>query len=175
MSEKIPWRDSDARKIVLFDLNKGYLPLSSSKMSALEAWTKVYMHLKEFKDVPYEQFRDRLRDHRKQGQRLLNKASSDEIDLYTDRILFPRKLVNSRNELVFDLSPAKAKLREDIDNKKHEKMTLHELWSSRCVYRLFEQKIFYERIKQELRRRKCINYKQLKQAKDDLLYYDPSE
>ena len=123
------------------------------------------MHLEEFQSVPYEQFRDRLRSHRYQLQRVLNKATSDEVDLIHDRKLYPRKMVNSKNQLVFDLSPAKQYLRDDIANNRHKTMTASAFHRSRSVYRLFEPKIFYGRVAQEIRRKKCVNYRQIQNQK----------
>lgn len=59
----IKWPKSEARNKVLDDLLKGVLPVDAKELSAEDAWELSYKNMVEFKDVPFEQFKDRLRDH----------------------------------------------------------------------------------------------------------------
>ena len=76
-------------------------------MSAEEAWSLVYGNMAEFVLVPFAQFKVRLADHRRQVTRHKTRSREEEMALEHDRQLFPRQNRNHRNELVFDLHPAK--------------------------------------------------------------------
>lgn len=58
----INWRSSEAQGILLEDLIQGTLP---EELSAEQAWD-VYKDRLEFSGVVFQQFKERLRDHRKQ-------------------------------------------------------------------------------------------------------------
>lgn len=162
----IDWRKSKARKIIIGDLQDGVLPLDENELSAGEAWQVLYCHIAEFAKVPFTQFRDRLRDHRAQFQRALNRAVDEEAAMMRDRQLHPRQTHNIHGEPVFDMSDAKAFLREDVENGLHHIMSAVDLRESRPVYQIFKLEKFRERISQEVRRQKFINYLEEKRAKN---------
>jgi hypothetical protein len=81
----------------------------------------------------------------------------EEQDMIYDRQLYPRKTHNERGEPVFDMSPAKLLLREDVINHKHEAMTARELQDLRVEYWPFKHEKFYDRIRQEVRRKKLLH------------------
>ena len=76
-TEKIDWRKSEARVVMKNDLRSGVLPLNKEDCPAQEAW-EVYRHHTAFKKVPYSQFRDRLRSHRKQEKQSREGISEGE-------------------------------------------------------------------------------------------------
>ena len=153
----IDWKKSDARTLVLRDLIEGVLPLSEADCSAAEAW-EIYRHSFEFARVPFAQFEERLRDHRRQISDKHIQAASDAQALAHDRALFPRSLNNQKGELVFDLHPAKLLLRVDVLEGKHLTMKPSELQQSKPAYMVFDKTIFKFRIYQEVRRNKFLNY-----------------
>jgi hypothetical protein len=53
---------------------------------------------------------------------------------------------------------AKSQLKEDIENKMHEKMEPMELWEFREVYRKYDLKIFRHHIYQYVKHVKFINW-----------------
>jgi hypothetical protein len=163
----IEWRNSAAKLIIFMDLEEGLLPLDENKLSAQEAWDLVYKHILEFQKVPFAQFKARLKDHRAKVQTELNRACDDELAFAHDRRLHPRQMHNRRGELVFDMTPAKELLREDIKNKKHERMTRSSLQASRQEYQPFKPKHFKERIYQEVRYQKFLNYLQMKRDEEE--------
>jgi len=111
-----------------------------------------------YANVAFEQFKDRLRDHRKQVNENKIRAAKDLKALAHDRCLFPRRLVNDRGQLVFDLHPAKLLLRADVIAGKHLRMTPRELQMTSVSYQMFEPDIFRQRIYQEVRYSKFVNY-----------------
>ena len=148
--KKPKWRGSEAKNIVLDDLLKGVLPVDANILSAEDAWELTYKCMYEFKDVPFQQFKDRLRDHRKQMKSGLQRSNIEEEALQHDRKLYPRQLKNSKGELVFDLHPAKLLLRKDVAERKHLMMKPMELQETRPECLLFDHHKFEESIYQEV-------------------------
>ena len=144
---------------------KGVLPVDAKELSAEDAWELSYKNMVEFKDVPFEQFKDRLRDHRRQMKNGLQCNNIEEEALQHDRKLYPRQLKNSKGELVFDLHPAKLLLRKDVAERKHLMMKPMELQETRPEYLLFDRRKFKERIYQEVRRVKFINWLEISRKK----------
>ena len=70
------------------DLHCGLLPADAADLSALEAWDICYKHMVEFVAVDYDQFKDRLRDHRRQVRKDVIRAASESDSLAHDRRLF---------------------------------------------------------------------------------------
>ena len=81
-----------------------------------------------------------------------------------DRLLHPRKSIDLRGKLVFDMHPAKKMLRHDIKHGLHELMSAEELYESRTEYMEFDLKAFRRRIWQELRRVKLVNWMEYKRT-----------
>ena len=170
----VKWKNSDPRCILIEDLVSGILSLDNKEVSAEEAWELMYKHMAEFVDVPFDQFKARLKDHRSQVKKDLGRAQYEEDCLIHDRRLFPRKLTNRRGELVFDVHPAKELLRHDINAEKQLQNTPKLLWKSRPEYQEFDMNIFRNRIYQEKRRRRFLNYLQHKrEEKKELLRCKP--
>jgi len=73
-----------------------------------------------------------------------------------DLPIHPRQTHNKRGQLVFDLSPAKMLLREDVEKNLHttKYLTAAKLNESRIEYEPFGSKIFSDRIWQEVKRNK---------------------
>ena len=159
------WRNSKARLIVISDLEESLLPLHDKEMSAKVAWNRVYMRLAEFTNVPFAMFEARLKDHRKQVKARLATSLAEEQALVHDRQLYPRQTHNHRGEPVFDLSPAKECLREDVKNKLHTTMSSSELQATRPEYQGFKPSIFKDRIPQEVRRQKYLHYLEKQRSK----------
>ena len=145
------------------------MPLNENDMSTEVAWEQFYHGLDEFSDVPFSQFKEHLREHReKLAQKLsarLANSYNEEKALEHDRILYPRKNHNHRGERVFDLSPAKKCLREDVKNKVHLVMSPSELQASRPEYAGFKRNKFKDRVHQEVRRQKFTFYLELQREK----------
>jgi len=112
----------------------------------------------EFEDVSFEQFRTNLNSHRKQVEKRLKQSVEEEIALSRDRTLHPRKLRNARGELVFDLHPAKMILREVVANEGHLQMKPNALRETNAQFKDFTSVKFKERIYQEVKRKKFVNY-----------------
>ena len=87
----------------------------------------------------FDQFKKRLKDHRKQVRDRHNESEREKQALAHDRSLHPRKNKNHRGEHVFDLSAAKALLREDVRKGKHMAMLPSDLHRTRPEYMIFNE------------------------------------
>jgi hypothetical protein len=161
----IDWRKSTAREYLLEDLSLGGILFQKNEITAAEAW-EFYQDQEGFEDVVFPQFRDRLRDHRKNVNENYLRSQREEAALSHDRQLFPRSKTNHRGELVFDLHPAKKVLRQDIKEGRHEGLTptQFQYQEDRAVYHVFDKTIFKHRMYQEIRRQKYIHYLDLKRV-----------
>jgi hypothetical protein len=160
----IKWIVSEAKKIIIADLEEGIIDVDAP--SAQNAWDECYSKMAEFANVPFEQFQKRLADHRIQHQNRLNRATMEDIFYEEDKRMHPRKDRNNRGELVFDLHRAKLLLREDVLSGGHEGMTPSDLQATRPEYMLFKPVKFKERIYQEVRRKKFLFYLELQRNKE---------
>lgn len=161
----IDWRRSEARIVLLDDLQRNVLPLDENVMSAEEAWV-VYSEHEAFKGlVEFRQFKVQLKAHRMQvGKKVPDLAVQLEA-LKHDRQLHPRASHNNRGEPIFDMSDAKELLQNDVKQKKHIGITPSQFRETRDEYKQFPSEIIKERIYQEIRRQKFIYYMSWKQAK----------
>jgi hypothetical protein len=146
------------------DLEFGGILYQRENVSAEEAWD-FYKTLPQFEKVVWSQFEVRLKAHRQQADTRLLRSLQERAYLAADRQLHPRQSHNHRGEPVFDLTPAKELLREDVKNKLHTTMEPSALQATREEYKPFKPKKFSERIDQEVRRSKYIYYLELKRAK----------
>jgi hypothetical protein len=149
----VKWITCPARQVILDDLRRGAL---LDGVSA-EAAFKFYKKMPEFEEVCFEQFKARLKDHQKQAtkQWLLN--AEEEKAFKHDLKLYPNsRTQNKQGKPIFDASPAKLLLREDVKDKKHEGVSPSQFQGSRPEYKLFDSKTFRHRIYQEIRRQKFI-------------------
>lgn len=153
----IPWRKSLARATILEDLVNGTLSLDNNEVPAEIAY-EHYRKKPEFAEVVFSQFKARLSDHRKQVKKNYDRAHKEEKALCHDRTLFPRRLKNLRRELVFDLHPAKPILRQMVKEGTYKNKTPREVWSLDANFQVFPLDKFRQRIYQEIRRWKFVNY-----------------
>jgi hypothetical protein len=148
-------------------------PLERSQMTEAEAF-EIYQGMVGFADVRFPQFRARLKDHRAQVKKSLQRSKYEEECLKHDRSFFPRKLLDENGTPVFDLHPAKLLLREDVAEGKHLLMTPLQLWKSRPdEYMVFQEPFFRNMIYQAVRRQKFVNYLQIKREEKKLSVCKP--
>jgi hypothetical protein len=125
-----------------------------------------YKKMPEFEKVVLGQFKARLADHQRQSGRDREMAKRDDEACRKDRELSPRKARNTRGELIFDLHPAKHLLRMDVANGVHHLMYPKQMQQTRPAYMEFQSKIFKERIYQEERRKRFLNFLAEKREKE---------
>ena len=159
----IKWGNSDAKKIILEDLEEGHLPLSEEQYSTQNAWER-YRQLPEFSTVPFAQFKRQLEAHRNQVIVRRERLGDEEFAFKQFRKRNPRKAVNNRNEPVFDMMPGKELLRQDIKDGMHKQMSIGELHVSRKEYECLTRKKIKERVYQEVKRSKYIHYLNIKSS-----------
>ena len=160
----IDWRTSQAREIIISDLEDGWLPTDGTKVSAEDAW-KVYQSadLPEFHGVCFKQFKECLADHHHVVVKKEKQSVYEEDAFQHDCLLHPRDETHDRRgKLIFDRSPAKDLLRQDIKDGAYPHLSPMELWNTCPEYKLFDLKVFRERIYQEIRRNKFLNWSEMK-------------
>jgi len=163
----IPWGASEARAIVLRDLQNGDLPLTEKEMTAEDAWKFKYSAMAPFRHVPFDQFEKQLEAHRAQVAKDNEKLSASWKAFQQDQALFSRRTHNRRGKLVFDVHPAKPKLQEDVKNKVHKNLTPSEFRLTRPEYQCFTLDEFRDRIYQEIRLQRFYNYLDIKRKEKE--------
>jgi hypothetical protein len=160
----VDWRKSKAKTVLLGDLLSGLLPLDAEELSAVEAWNNMYIHMPEFVAVNFDQFRDRLRDHRKQIKRRVEASGRQWTAYVHDREKYPEVTHYDNGRRVFRHSPAFRLLEEDVKAGLHRYMTPTALRASREEYMEWDLDVFTQRIYQMQRRFKFINYLEWKRS-----------
>ena len=161
----VDWRCCKARGIILRDLEPGGYMIEMDHVSAEDLFD-WYKKMPEFEDVVFQQFKERLADHRKQSAPNREMARRDKEACRKDRGIFPRNTRNSRSELCFDVHPAKKLLQMDVAKGVHKRLTPSKLRRTRPAYMEFKYRIFKHRIYQEERRSKFLNYLEQKREKE---------
>jgi hypothetical protein len=165
----IDWVHSEAKKVILADLTDGHLSLDENVVSAEKAFQVYKARRPEaFVDVGFDQFKQRLKDHRKQVKKLHEASQWEEAAFAHDRLLVqPQGTHNHRDEPIFDKSAAQELLRQDVKDRQHDKMPPMDLWHSRPEYQVFALKIFRHRIYQEEHLQKYWNHLEDKRKKKE--------
>lgn len=163
----IDWRDSNAKRVIISDLEDGVLSADETTVSSEQAWV-VCKNLPEFKDVIFKQFKERLADHRKAFKKRLEASIQEEDAFQHDSLLHPRNETHDRRgKLIFDRHPAKDLLRNDVKNGAYPLLSPAELWNLRPEHKLFDLKTLRQRIYQEIRRNKFINWCEMKRQEKE--------
>ena len=155
--KKIKWLGSKARFTLLCDIEKGFISLTNEQ-TAEHLWNTRYSKQQEFASVPFEQFKTQLQAHRKQVEKKLKQAQEDNELYLWDAHYYPRKTNIIRGEPVFDSSPAHQLLIEDIKSSNHLGIRPSVFQQTRKEYLVFNKRKFKERIYQQIRYNKFINY-----------------
>lgn len=163
----IDWRKSQAKKIVTTDIEEKVLSAYEIVVSSEQAYA-VYKRLPEFKEVCYSQFKARLADHRRAFLKKEAESIREEDAFQHDCLLHPRNETHDRRgKPIFDRSPAKDLLRNDIKNGAYPLLSPMELWNTRPEYKLFDLTTFRQRIYQEIRRNKFNNWCEVKREQKE--------
>ena len=161
-TKKINWRNSEARNILLADVEDGAL---KENVLVEDAW-EFYKHLPAFSEVPFGQFKKQLKAHRDQVCIRKERLGDEEAALKQFKKLNPRKTHNNKGEPVFDMMPGKMLLRKDIEEGKHLEMTVNDFYNSRKEYTCITKSKFKERVHQEKRRKKYFHYLKTKTSEE---------
>jgi hypothetical protein len=161
----IDWRSSAAREILLEDLlpPDGIL-FGKDHVAPVEVW-EFYKKQEGFQNVVFDQFQERLKAHRKQVSKTYVKSREEEAALARDRHIYPRQPTNNMGELVFDMTPARDLMREDVKHKRHVGLTPSQFQRTRPdEYGVFKAEKFKFIVYQIIRRQKYINWLEKKRA-----------
>lgn len=155
----IDWTNSESKQIVWDDLEAGIISIDTTD-KARDLYFGMYCHIPEFilEGVTYEQFRNRLNDHRKVFQNRAQTVSRECAALAHDRLLYPQRSHNDRGEKIFHLTEAFQLLKQDVANKLHKKMKPSKLKQTRAEYADFSLQVFDRKIRQAVRRERLINW-----------------
>jgi len=158
----ICWQGSEAGAIIVRDLQNGELPLTEEEMNAEDAWKFKCSMKVASKHVPFKQFEKQLIAHREQVAKDNANLSASLKAFEHDQALFPRRAHNRKGKLVFDVHPAKEKLREDVKNKVHKSLKPTEFQLTRPECQCFTLDEFRDRICQEIRLQRFHNCLEMK-------------
>lgn len=170
----IDWRKSEAREVILDDLESGRLPLDADVVSAEEAWEEMYFPMPEFQNIMFSQFKARLKDHRKQVLRrkgsheVFLEAFRHDMELRRQGFLPGERPYDQRGELMFVHSAAQPYLKQDVSDELHKNMTSEELHESRGEYMEWPLYHFRRRLRQEISTQKYLYYLEWKRAQKQL-------
>lgn len=160
----IDWKNSAAREILMEDLEQGGW-LYGKDEDARTVFDAYQHRQPEFADIPFSQFEVRYNDAIAKAAKRRARSAQEEEWMKHDRRLHPRQTHNHRGEPVFDMDEkAKEALREDVKNKLYRILEPRELWELRKVYQKYDPNIFRQRIYQEIRRNKYLNYLEKKRT-----------
>jgi len=151
----IHWASSDARKVLLEDLELKHLPLYDFQLDAASAW-EVYKAQPEFEKVPFKQFERQLGKHREQVLKRQAVIQTEEEAMRQFRARNPRQTTNNQGDPVIDLMPVKDLIREDVEKERHVGLTPSQFQQTRVEYQALRPVKFKERLYQEIRRKKHI-------------------
>ena len=163
--KKFEWSGSGAQQILLFDIQAGVLGLDQP--GPREAWDTIYSKIEEFKDVRYEHFRDRLRDHRAQHKKKASQSAHEEVLFHRDiSIRGPPAARKPNGKLIFARHKANEQLKKDVKEGLHLIYDYHELRDLHIdLYKDFELDEFKSRVKQEAKTQKFNHWKHLQYIK----------
>jgi hypothetical protein len=85
----IDWQKSQAKNVIISDLEFGVLSAYETAVSSEQAWD-VYKNLPEFKDICFKQFKEHLKDHHKVYMKKLEESIREEDAFQHDCLLHPR-------------------------------------------------------------------------------------
>jgi hypothetical protein len=117
-----------------------------------------HKHPEVFNEIDFSQFKARMEDYITTNKERRERSNMQHQWMMNDRKLHPRQSRNDRGELVFDLHPAKQLLREDIKAGAHVGMAPKQFQETRAEYQEFDRDIFRQRIYQEERYQKYLNW-----------------
>jgi hypothetical protein len=157
----VDWANSDAKRIIMEDLKANNISRDySDKPSKL--WAERYQKMKEFEHVPYRQFSTNLRSCRVQFEKYSKRSAFDEAALMHDLKIFKPRSHNDRGEPKFADSKAQKLLRKIVKRNQHHGITPAALREKHQEFQKFSLKKFRERIYQEERYQRFVNYLEFK-------------
>jgi len=163
----IDWTNSEAKKVLLEHLFNKKISLDEQEMPTEELWEFVYKGSPAFKHVVYSQFKERLKDHRKQVGSQMGRTSTAAIALANFRKLNPKKKYDAKGRPLWDGHPAQVLLKEDVKNKRHKGVRPSAFRLTRKEYQEFELDVFRNHIYQEIRLRRFYNYLRFKREEKE--------
>lgn len=148
---QVDWRNLSCGDVILNDLKKDFLPLTEEELLAEMAW-EHYKNLSEFvkPGVVFEQFKERLANHRKQVAKWIQRVTLDAAAVEQAKAKHPYPTHNHRGRRNFHLSFAEDILRQDVQAKCHEGMSLLEFQRTWTKYGLFTKDHFKDLVKQTI-------------------------
>jgi hypothetical protein len=165
----VNWRKHPAREIILQDLNHGgwlYDELEEKGELDLAVAFALYnyMNPEVFNEIDFSQFEQRVTDYLEKNKERRDRSKIEYAWFEEYRELHPRQLRNERGELVFDLHEAKKLLRADVKAGNQVPMVPSEFQGTRTEYEEFDADIFRQRIYQEERYQKYLNWLESKRT-----------
>lgn len=161
----IGWRKSAAREILLQDLTPPHgILVGLDEMSAEDLWD-FYLTEDGFAKVPFEQFKLRLKDHRKQTNENFILSAREYEFLQHGRTITPRAELDEDGAPIWHMHRAAKLLRDDVEKNLYVGKTPSEMQSTRTEYKTFPDKVFFKnQFYAAIKRKKFINYLEMKRS-----------
>jgi hypothetical protein len=135
----VKWITCPGKQVILDNLQQGAL----LDGVLAEAAFKFYKKMLEFREVFFEQFKARLKDHQKEATKQWLLSVEEEKAFEHDMKLNPNSHTqNKQGKLLFDASLAKLLLHKNVKDKKHEGVLPSQFQGSWPEYKLFDSKTF---------------------------------
>jgi hypothetical protein len=125
----------------------------------------IYLLRPEYKQYKLKNFKQNLETLRNAHKKGISDAALAEKATNNFLQQHPPSATSSHGYPRYHGSTARARLKADIDAKKHLKMKPEKLWSTKEVYQQFPKKVFRDHIYQETKARKQRYYNSLLAAK----------
>jgi hypothetical protein len=146
VDSEIPWKKSKAKELLTILIMEGEIDEST-------LYAEVYYSDLEFQKYPKTNFRTNLKNLISALRKKEEWAAYDNRVLISDTIRFPRAQVTSRGHAFWDTSKAAALMKQDINEKVYETMSMQDFHESNKAYLEFDYDVFRKHVHQEINSR----------------------
>ena len=165
----IDWANSQSKKVLIRDLETGYLSAKDAPISPEIAWD-YYKYVPEFVEekVIFKQFKANLKSLRKAFRERTHHIEQQLTALEHDTQFIYKDTHNSKGVKIFRDTVADRLLKDDVKNGLHIELGCEGLYNLRDEYkneRTWDLAFFKRRIRQETLTQKFGHYMEVKRAK----------
>ena len=137
------WINSEAKQLLRSDIITG-------RVIGTMPPDEVYAMREEYKDYPFDRFKNNLKRLREAIQKGYKRVQDDCIAYSHDMTILQQRRMQVEPRLTWHRSEARKLLEEDINDGLHLTMKPRELYMNREEYQEFELKVFCNHIYQEI-------------------------
>jgi hypothetical protein len=146
----VAWHTSSTREILLNDLQGVALMLDAEMLSAEEAWERIYKDMNALELVPFSQFKQQLKAHPGQVQKLVSKSTAQYNTFHQDQAMQQHHTHYEDGHLIFAVFPAGKLLIADIGTQQQTTINIGQLQQSHAEYIQWNRAEFTQHVKEEV-------------------------